>query len=363
MRKILHLILMAAAVTLAVSCNNNGNKEEEKPEATEPAPFAKGADIGWATEMAADGIKFYNAAGEERECTALMKELGFDAVRYRVWVDPKEGWCGKEDVVAKARTARDLGMRIMINFHYSDWWADPGKQNKPEAWKDYSLEQLCQSIMDHTRDVLTALKNEGITPEWVQVGNETSDGMLWDEDNAGISGKASTSMANYAMMTAAGYKAVKEIFPDAKVIVHLDHGDRPDLYNWIFDGLKANGAGWDMIGMSLYPEYYAHEKEEDYQEGEYRNVTDAALANALALWQKYGTPVMIAEVGMTWSKVDESYAFLSELMTKARALGDGKACAGVFYWEPESNPVWSGYAKGAFDENFRPTRALDAFKK
>ena len=75
MRKILHLILMAAAVTLAVSCNN-GNKEEEKPEATEPAPFAKGADIGWATEMADDGIKFYNAAGEERECTALMKELG-----------------------------------------------------------------------------------------------------------------------------------------------------------------------------------------------------------------------------------------------------------------------------------------------
>ena len=195
MRKILHLILMAAAVTLAVSCNNNGNKNEEKPGTTEPAPFAKGADIGWATEMAADGIKFYNAAGEERECTALMKELGFDAVRYRVWVDPKEGWCGKEDVVAKARTARDLGMRIMINFHYSDWWADPGKQNKPEAWKDYSLEQLCQSIMDHTRDVLTALKNEGITPEWVQVGNETSNGMLWD------TGKADPNMANYAMMT------------------------------------------------------------------------------------------------------------------------------------------------------------------
>lgn len=158
------------------------------------------------------------------------------------------------------------------------------KQNKPEAWKDFSTEQLCEAIAGHTRDVLSALKDEGITPEWVQVGNETSDGMLWD------TGKASISMANYAAMTAAGYNAVKEIFPDAKVIVHLDHGDRPELYNWIFDGLKANGAEWDMIGMSVYPEYYAHDVEEDYQEGEYRRVTDATLDNALALWKNTAPP-------------------------------------------------------------------------
>ena len=372
MRKILHLILMAAAVTLAVSCNNNGNKEEEKPETTEPAPFAKGADIGWATEMADDGIKFYNAAGEERECTALMKELGFDAVRYRVWVNPPEGWCGMEDVVAKAKIASDLGMRIMIDFHYSDWWADPSKQNKPEAWADYSFEELCRAIQSHTREVLTALKNEGVTPEWVQVGNETSDGMLWDENNAGISGKASTSMSNYAVMTTAGYNTVKEIFPEAKVIVHLDHGDRPGLYEWIFDGLKANGGKWDIIGMSLYPEYYAHDTEAEYKEGEYTGVTDATLSNALALYQKYGTPVMICEAGMTWNKEDECLAFLTDLLSRARTLGDGKACAGVFYWEPQCNPAWTSdiykelgwgsYNKGAFDGNFRPTKALDAFK-
>ena len=108
MRKILLFATIAASTLFAISCQNrNGNE----PEVTEPeapaAAFAKGADIGWATEMAADGIRFYNTAGEERECTALMKELGFDAVRYRVWVDPEEGWCGKEDVVAKAMTARD----------------------------------------------------------------------------------------------------------------------------------------------------------------------------------------------------------------------------------------------------------------
>ena len=189
-RNILHSITLAAAFLMAAACSNSGKNTEGQDQLT----FAKGADIGWATEMASEGIRFYNSAGEERECTALMKELGFDAVRFRVWVNPSDGWCGKEDVVAKAKTAKNLDMRIMINFHYSDWWADPGKQNKPEAWKDYSTEELCGAIADHTRDVLSALKDEGITPEWVQVGNETSDGMLWD------TGKASISMANYAAM-------------------------------------------------------------------------------------------------------------------------------------------------------------------
>ena len=349
------LLLAGVAIT---SCNDDDKRVfPETPEETyDMTGFARGADVSWLTEMEAEGRTFYDTDGKERECMSLLRELGMNAIRLRVWVNPADGWCNQNDVIAKAWRAHNLGYRLMIDFHYSDTWADPGSQTKPAAWENYTFDELRQAVTTHTTEVLTALKNQGIDVEWVQVGNETSNGMLWD------TGKADPNMANYAMMTAAGYKAVKEIFPDAKVIVHLDHGDRPDLYNWIFDGLKANGAEWDMIGMSLYPEYYAHEKEEDYQEGEYRNVTDAALANALALWQKYGTPVMIAEVGMTWSKVDESYAFLSELMTKARALGDGKACAGVFYWEPESNPAWSGYAKGAFDENFRPTRALDAFK-
>ena len=133
MRKFLHLTAMTAAVLLTVSCNENNNGNPEPPAPTVPTAFAKGADISWATEMAADGIKFRNAAGEERECTALMKELGFDAVRYRVWVNPPEGWCAEEDVVAKAKVAASLGMRIMIDFHYSDWWADPSKQDIPEA--------------------------------------------------------------------------------------------------------------------------------------------------------------------------------------------------------------------------------------
>ena len=125
------------------------------PLASSAADFFLGADISWCTEMEQRGQKVYNYVGEEREATALMKELGLNAIRLRVWVDPKEhgGWCDKNDVLVKALRAKALGMEVMIDFHYSDWWADPGKQNMPAAWArpdkktapPASLRLLCHS--------------------------------------------------------------------------------------------------------------------------------------------------------------------------------------------------------------------------
>lgn len=116
-----------------------------------------------------------------------MKELGLDAIRLRVWVNPSDGWCNKEDVVKKAKKAAELNMDVMIDFHYSDIWADPGKQFKPAAWENLGLTELKQAIANHTKDVLNALKSAGVTPKWVQVGNEIRPGMLWDAD-ANLSG-------------------------------------------------------------------------------------------------------------------------------------------------------------------------------
>lgn len=363
MKRFSYYCILTAAI-LAASCNNKSPQTPTTdPEQDTTSAFAKGADISWTTEMERGGIRFKTADGVEMECTALMKELGLDAIRLRVWVDPQEGWCGKEDVLVKARRAHELGMRLMIDFHYSDWWADPQQQNKPAAWADYDLDALREAVSSHTSDVLTALKEEGITPEWVQVGNETSNGMLWD------TGKADVSMESYTRLTNAGYDAVKSVFPEAKVIVHLDHGDNPDLYEWIFGGLKANGGKWDMIGMSVYPEYYVADGH--YDDGDYKAVVDAVISNITSLYLKYGTPCMICEAGMSWNRPDESYAFLSYLIERTSGLNLG-ACAGVFYWEPQTNPAWTSqiyqqlgwnsYDKGAFDDNFRPTKALDAFK-
>ena len=196
--------------------------------------FYKGADISWTTQLEAEGHRFYNQKGEERECTALMKELGLNAIRLRVWVDPEDGWSSKEDMLTLAKRAQANDMELMVDFHYSDVWADPAHQTIPRAWQNLSFEDLKKAVATHTRDVLLLLKNSGIKPRWVQVGNETSDGFLWEV------GRASTNMPQYAALTTAGYDAVKDIFPETIVIVHLDNGFNNELYNYIFDGLKAN---------------------------------------------------------------------------------------------------------------------------
>ncbi len=115
-----------------------------------------------------------------------MKELGLNAIRIRVWVDPSKhgNWCNTADVVEKAKRAKELGMDVMIDFHYSDWWADPAQQNKPASWVGKNLANLKSAIKDHTVSVLQALKTIGVIPKWVQVGNEIRPGMLWDEDVA-----------------------------------------------------------------------------------------------------------------------------------------------------------------------------------
>lgn len=307
--------------------------------------FASGADISGVTEFEAKGIKFYNKSGIETECTAIMKELGMDAIRLRVFVDHVADLCEKEDVLIKAKRAHDLGMRLMIDFHYSDDFADPGKQYIPAAWVDYDLDQMIQAVWDHTVDVLSALKDEGIDVEWVQVGNETRGGMLWPMGNAGEG-----QMGAYAMLTKSGYNAVKSVYPKAQVIVHIDKAQALDLYTFIFDGLKLNKCPWDIIGMSFYP---------DDAEATWQMQTDVVVDNIIHLSEKYGTPCMIVETGMRRDNPANGKAFFTYLFDKM--MNDTKGyCRGILCWEPETYRG-SGYDKGAFSDEGKPTEALDPF--
>ena len=200
--------IMLALISLCLGlsgCNDKDNLQVDVPK----THLAKGADVSWITEMEASGVQFFNAGGTAVDGLKILRGLGMDAVRLRVWVDPQQGWYNKNDVLVKARRAHHLGMRIMVDFHYSDTWADPGQQTKPAAWKSLSFDGLKKAVSDHTTEVLQLLKDSGISPEWVQVGNETGNGMLWED------GKASVSMANYATLNNAGYDAVKAVFPPA----------------------------------------------------------------------------------------------------------------------------------------------------
>lgn len=293
--------------------------------------------------MESAGRKFYNSNGVEQDCMALLKGLGMNTIRLRVWVNPTGGWNGMTDLVSKALRAKNLGMAIMIDFHYSDSWADPGKQNKPAAWASQDINALKTSVTNHTTLILNALKGQNINPDWVQVGNETNDGMLWPE------GKASTSMANFAQLITAGYDAVKAVFPSAKVIVHISNGYDNSLFRWVFDGLKNNGGKWDVIGMSLYP-----------TASNWQNLNNNCLANMNDMISRYNKEVMIVETGMSWDQADASRAFLTDIITKCKSLPNNKGL-GVLYWEPQSYNNWQGYTLGAFDNSGKPTAALNAF--
>ena len=249
--------LLGGSLFTACSDDNDTPVFPEKEEVTyDMSGFARGADVSWLTEMESSGYKFYTAEEKEQECMSLLRDLGMNAIRLRVWVNPENdtddvrGWCNKGDVLLKAWRAHNLGYRIMIDFHYSDRWADPSQQAKPQAWADYSVEQLKQAIADHTKDVLSALKEKGIDVEWVQVGNETHQGMLFPTGQT----TSEEGRVNFASFVTAGYDAVKEVYPEAKVIVHLDQGNNASLYNRIFGYLHENNAKWDIIGMSLYPD-------------------------------------------------------------------------------------------------------------
>jgi hypothetical protein len=227
----------------------------------------------------------------------------------------------------------------MIDFHYSDSWADPGQQNKPAAWRTHTFEQLMADVYSHTFNTMNALAANNVFPEWVQVGNETNNGMLWED------GRASVNMRNYAWLVNSGYDAVKAISPSSKVIVHVSNAWDNALFRWNFDGLRSNGARWDVIGMSLYPE-----------PNNWQTLNNQALTNMRDMRSRYGKDVMLVEVGMSWDQATVARSFLSDIISKTRSAGG----LGVLYWEPQAFN-WMGYTKGAWNTNGRPTVALDAF--
>ena len=326
---------------LLFSCNGKG------PETVPPEPevqenfFAKGADISWVTEMESKGYRFQSADGRDMECTALMKSLGMNSIRLRVWVNPKDKWCNAEDVLVKAKRASQLGMRLMIDFHYSDSWADPGKQNIPASWKSMTTSELVNAVADHTKSVLQLLKDNGIDVEWVQVGNETNTGMLWEAGRVTTANKG----ADFIKMVNSGYDAVKSVYPDAKVLLHHSNAHDLSANQWFFDLMKAGGARYDMIGLSLYPSYWSGNAYPDW-----KPLTQQAVANFPLLHERYSKDVMLVEFGMPVSQPEKAAEALTYIFNGVEGKDWFK---GIFWWEPESEHSRNQYDYGAFENGLQ----------
>lgn len=381
--------LILTSLLALLACG--GNEDPVPDPDPEPDPpvvpagdldFVRGADISWASEMAAGGVKFRKKDGTEADIFTVLVEGGFNVVRLRVWVDPYKGWSGKDDVVAMARKAQAAGLYTLIDFHYSDFFADPSRQRIPAAWeadKD-DLAKLCQHVASHTTAVLQALKGAGVQVPFIQIGNETRNGMLWPAGQLWTQdGDIPDGRKHFAQLYNAGYDAAKAVYAEAVVMPHLNHAYEDNL--WWFQQVKAAGGKFDAIALSHYPQ-------SDNLDAKGKETMTSAQCNQRAidnikkLYATFQVPVYITEVGVKPARSDAA-SVLSSFFQSARSL-EGKGCAGVFYWEPEvyggwvpavykdadaiekytgKRETWSSYDQGAFTASGAPSALLDCFGK
>ncbi|MBQ6953281.1 MAG: glycosyl hydrolase 53 family protein [Bacteroidales bacterium] len=384
MKKLAFLVAMFAFV----SCGSKETPVDPDPGPDTPVTdsFVKGADISWASEMEAGGRTWKKKNGTAASLLDVLKDCGLNAVRLRVWVDPYKGWSGKEDVVTAAKKAYSAGMAILIDFHYSDFFADPGRQKIPAAWAaDASdKDKMALHVSGHTREVLQALKSADVDVSWIQIGNETRNGMLSPAGDA-VWKNDQIDLTKFVALYNAGYDAAKSVYPQAYVMPHLDNAYSSVSYSnpmWLAD-FKAKGGKFDMVAFSHYPQneskIWINGKEKTLTPAE---VNQYALDYIRSVIATYNVPVMVAEVGVkTLASETTARAYLQAFMDGARQI---ERCAGVFYWEPETDGTWrpeiyalpaeltkytgttqtspwGAYDQGTFTTSGTPTSVLDCF--
>ena len=255
----------------------------------------KGADLSSLPEVEAQGGRFYDRGGAQsahalaEDAITILKRRGVNLVRLRLWNDPYDEngepyGAGTNDLprtVGMARRCKELDLPWLLDFHYSDFWADPGKQYPPKAWAGLDADGLERAVYDFTLSSLTALKQEGLLPAMVAVGNELSNGLLWPL------GKV-PNWRNIARFVSAGIRAVRSADPSIAVMIHLDNGGWYGLYRSWFDSYLINGgAEFDCIGLSYYP--FWHGK------------LEALKDNMHKLAGCYGKPMIVAETSMAFT--------------------------------------------------------------
>lgn len=282
-----------------------------------------GADISFLPELEAKGIRFSDK-GVQKDVLQILKEHGFNYIRLRIFNDPAQdsgyapgkGFCNLAYTKQMAKRVKDAGLQLLLDFHYSDYWADPGKQYKPAAWKNLSFTELKKALYDYTKKVIQELKDQNTLPDMVQVGNEINHGMVWPDGSV-------QNPDGMAQLFAAGVAAVKAVNPATVIMLHIALGGQNEESKFIIDNMLARGVHFDVIGESYYPKWHGTLADLNY------NLTDLA--------QRYGKDVIVVE-----------YSQLKNEVNKIAFEVPGDRGRGAFIWEPlstwESIFDWEGKA-------------------
>jgi len=333
-----------------------------------------GADISSLKKSEDMGGIYKDADGTPGDALRILKNHGLNYARLRVWVDPADGYHNKQRLLEVASRLKSLGIKLLVDLHYSDNWADPGKQVKPAAWKDYDFEQLKTAVYDHTFDVCSSLVAQGTPPDMVQVGNEINAGLLWPDGDY-------NHFDNMAALLKEGYRAAKDASPSTLVMLHIAEGGDNDLARWWFDNITGRDVPFDVIGISYYPYWHGSLGQLQF------NLNDVSA--------RYDKDVIVAETSYAFTSLDndgyanvvgrtlavEGYpltptgqrAMLRDVMAAVRAVDNGRGL-GVFYWDatwtavkgngwdntnPESGNAWENQALFYFGGKVLP--ALDEY--
>lgn len=295
-----------SAATVTIDKNYELKGETAKPR---PADKMMGADISFLPQVEERGIKFSDK-GVEKDAIQILKDHGFNYVRLRIFNDPardsgyspKKGFCDLEHTKQMAKRVKAAGMKLLLDFHYSDYWADPGKQYKPAAWKNLSFTELKKALYDYTKKVMEELKAQGTTPDMVQIGNEINHGLVWPEGNV-------SNIDGTAQLINAGTAAVKAVDPNVVLLLHVALGGQNNESVFFIDNMIARGVSFDVIGESYYPKWHG--------------TLDDLRDNLNDLVRRYDKDVIVVE-----------YSALKEEVNKiAFELPNGKG-KGTCIWEP-----------------------------
>ncbi|WP_127533383.1 glycoside hydrolase family 53 protein [Paenibacillus kobensis] len=342
--------------------------------------FWNGMDISFLDEIELSGGAFYED-GLQRDLLYMMANNGVNTIRLRIWNDPPGGFCNLERTLAMAKRIKALGLHFLLDFHYSDVWADPAHQTKPKAWESLSFNGLIHVVYDYTRMVLTELQAQGTLPDMVQIGNEITPGMLWDDGRVGGEEYNSEEQwAQFAALVKSGIEAAKAVDADINVMIHIDRGGDNETCRMFYDRFARLGVEFDTIGLSFYP--WWHGTLDDLRS----NLHDLAL--------RYDKDIVVVETAYPWTiepaegrsfivtseeQLHEGYPatvqgqtdYMRDFIRIVQETPNGRG-VGFHYWEPcwiPSKDEWSvGHANNwsnltLFDFEGRKLKTLEVLKE
>ncbi|HVS52122.1 MAG TPA: glycosyl hydrolase 53 family protein [Opitutaceae bacterium] len=355
-------LFLSAAVFLGgllAACTTASRTAPSAVASTEPLGYAIGADVSFLRQAEQHGAKFKDG-GVAKPGLQIFRDHGYNWIRLRIFHTPGAQPSALPNdlayTLATAKDAKALGFKFLLDFHYSDTWADPQKQTIPQAWQGKSHAELVRAVHDYTRDTIAALRAGGAMPEMVQIGNEITPGLLWPD------GKLPVNWKNFVELLQAGIAGVDDgrgEAPRPRIMIHIDRGGDRVATKKFFDEVIGRGVKFDVIGQSYYPWWH----------GSLLELRD----NLAFMAETYDKDIILVEVAYNWrpaeyrnrpapfpETAEGQREFLEEVNRAVLATPHGRG-KGVFWWEPAVTGALA--RRGMFDNDGNALPVISVFDR